>query len=67
MSLPASTLSGALSKVTFNIARPFTIFTSGAGWPSIGIPSSIGATSVTPGALFTAAVTAAILSAAITI
>ncbi|CAB4555830.1 unannotated protein [freshwater metagenome] len=67
MSFPASTLSGALSRVTFNIARPFTIFTSGSGWPATGMPSSIGTTSVTPGAFFIAAVTAPILSAATTI
>ena len=67
MSFPASTLSGALSKVTFNMARPFTILTSGVGPPSNAIPSNIGTTSVTPGAFLTAAVTAPILSAATTI
>ena len=49
------------------MARPFTIFTSGAGPPASAIPSSIGTTSVTPGAFLTAAVTAPILSAATTI
>ena len=61
MSLPASTLSGTLLSVTFRIARPFTTFISGAGCPGNSMPSSIGLTSVTPGAFFIAAVTAAIL------
>ncbi len=63
MSLPASTLSGALSKVTFKMALLFTIFTGGNGCPGIGMPSNWGAISVTPGAPLSAAVTASILSA----
>ena len=67
ISFPASTLSGALSNVRFRIALPSTILIFGIGWPGIGIPSSIGITSLTPGALLTAAVTAPILSAETTI
>ena len=60
MSLEASTLSGALSKVTLRIALPLTTFTGGVGWPGAANPSRAGTTVVTPGAFWTAAVTAPI-------
>ena len=61
MSFDASTLSGALSSVTFKIALLFTTFTA------LVMGSTKGTISLTPGALLTAAVTASILSAETTI
>ena len=62
MSFPASTLSGALSRVTLRIARLPTTFIAGSGCPGTAKPSSCGVISVTPGAFFRAAVTAPTLS-----
>ena len=67
MSFDASTLSGALSRVTFKIALLFTTLISGRGPPGIAKPSSNGATEETPGAFLTAAATASSLSTFTTI
>ena len=61
MSFDASTLSGALSSVTFKIALLFTTFMT------LVIGSTKGTIPVTPGAFLTAADTASILSTATTI
>ena len=61
MSFDASTLSGALSSVTFKIALLLTTFIT------LVIGSTKGTICVTPGAFLTAAVTASILSTATTI
>ena len=61
MSFEASTLSGALSSVTFKMALLLTTFIT------LVIGSAKGTISVTPGAFLTATVTASILSTATTI